>query len=518
MSPTKRRNRRVFEFSIALKYLVPRRRALSTALISALSVFVISLVVWLVLVFLSVTKGIEHNWLQKLTSLHAPLRITPTEAYYHSYYHQIDILSSASRYAYKTIGEKKDASNSDPYHPDSDAELPAFWPSPDRLSSGKLKDPVKTMFLELEKLQKNKPQIHFQDYEIGGALLRLNLAGSASTLSQMSYLLSLPEENPQLRSLFLPPEGKSIDFDQEPKTPPPYAYFVQGKIHLPDFGTETPVILPKSYQSSGLHLGDLGHILYFSPASTSAQEQKWPIRVAGFYDPGFLGLGNKCILVPKEITRTLYNSSQTFSPDGTPTNGVFVWTNDLSAAKQLKMNIETQLKEADIDSYWSVKTYEDFEFAKDLLIQFKSDRTLLLVVAAIILVVACSNIISLLVLLVNDKKKEIAILQSMGASFKSVAFIFGICGAAMGMLSCFLGTALALLTLKNLDSLVSFFSSIQGRAAFNPAFFGTSLPHDLSTEALFFVLIATPILSIAAGLIPAFKASRIRPASTLRGE
>lgn len=508
----------MFELSIALKYLVPRRRALSTALISALSVFVISLVVWLVLVFLSVTKGIERNWLQKLTSLHAPLRITPTEAYYQSYFHQIDVVSAASHFSYKTIGEKKDSLYSDPYRPDSDAELPLYWPRPDTLSSGQLKDPVKTMFGELEKLQKIEPQIQFQDYEIGGALLRLNLTGSASTLSQMSYLLSLPEENPQLRTLFLTPEEASIDFDHEPKLPPPYAYFVQGKIHLPYFERETPIILPKSYQSSGLRLGDLGHILYFSPASTSAQEQKWPIRVAGFYDPGFLGLGNKCILVPKEVTRTLYNSSQTFSPDGTPTNGVFVWTNDLSAVKALKKKIESQLKQANIDSYWSVKTYEDFEFAKDLLTQFKSDRTLLLVVAAIILIVACSNIISLLVLLVNDKKKEIAILQSMGASFKSVALIFGICGAAMGMISCILGTALAWLTLKNLDPLVAFFSSIQGRSAFNPAFFGTSLPHELSTEALTFVMIATPILSIVAGLIPAFKASRIRPASTLRGE
>ena len=184
----------------------------------------------------------------------------------------------------------------------------------------------------------------------------------------------------------------------------------------------------------------------------------------------------------------------------------------------MKEKIADRFERAGIAPYWKAATYDEFEFSKDLLLQFQSDRTLLLLIAAIILIVACSNIISLLVLLVNDKKKEIAILQSMGASFRSIAAIFGACGVAMGLLSCLLGSALALFTLKHLDSLVSFLSAIQGRAAFNPAFFGNSLPNQLSYEALLFVLIATPILSLAAGLIPAIKASRIRPSHVLRSE
>jgi lipoprotein-releasing system permease protein len=88
----------------------------------------------------------------------------------------------------------------------------------------------------------------------------------------------------------------------------------------------------------------------------------------------------------------------------------------------------------------------------------------------------------------------------------------------MGAVSSLFGTALAVFTLRHLDSLVSFLSALQGRAAFHPAFFGQSLPNQLSYEALLFVLIATPLLSLAAGLIPALKASRIRPSSVLRSE
>jgi lipoprotein-releasing system permease protein len=480
----------LFEFQVALKYLIPRKRSLSTALISLMSVFVISLVVWLVLVFLSVTTGIEKNWLTKLTTLHAPIRISPTDRYYSSYYYKVDLLSAASNYTLKTIGEKAESALSDPYSATVDVELPDYWPK----NSGI--DPVKLAYKELSELRNDFPSLTFQDYEIAGALLRLNIQkagnGAPSQLSQMSYLLSTPEKNPHFQSLIL----ESIPLE----------------------GPEIPILLPKNYRDSGVVIGNTGALIYASSTTASSQEQRIPVRVSGFYDPGLLSMGNKCIIVPREITRTIHAASQTFAPDGSPTNGIFVWFQDLKEADVIKKAIVDRFSQSGIASYWNVETYREFEFAKDLMQQFQSDRTLLLLIAAIILIVACSNIISLLVLLVNDKRKEIAILQSMGASSKSIAAIFGLCGVTMGALSSLLGTALAVFTLHHLDALVAFLSAVQGRAAFNPAFFGQKLPNELSYEALLFVLIATPILTLTAGLIPALRASRIHPSSTLRAE
>lgn len=476
-----------------------------------MSVVVISLVVWLVLIFLSVTAGIERNWLHKLTALHAPIRLSPTDAYYNSYYYQIDAHASGSSFTYKTIGEKEQALLSDPFSPGIDPEVPHYLTKPDFAEDGHFKDPVKEAFSLLKEI----PDIAFQDYEVGGALMRLQLKNAGSTLSQMSYLLSIPDQNPKLRSLFI--SDSPLDFETEQKHLP-FAHFVSGKLALPDFGTDVPAILPKNYKESGVNLGDRGTFSFAAFTLASMQEQKIHFRVAGFYDPGVMSVGNKCILVPAQVTRDIYASTQTFSPDGTPTNGIFVWTDSLDKTHEIEAKILASLKDHGIDPYWKVTTYENFEFAKDLLLQFRSDRTLLLLIAAIILIVACSNIISLLVLLVNDKKKEIAILQSMGASFKSIASIFGFCGAAMGAVSCFIGSLLAVITLRHLDSLVSLLSYIQGRNAFNPAFFGKSLPNTLSVEALLFVLIATPLISALAGLIPAIKASRIRPSAALRSE
>nr|NGX33658.1 Lipoprotein-releasing system transmembrane protein LolE [Candidatus Anoxychlamydiales bacterium] len=150
--------------------------------------------------------------------------------------------------------------------------------------------------------------------------------------------------------------------------------------------------------------------------------------------------------------------------------------------------------------------------------QFQSDRTLFTLIAIIILIAACSNIISMLVLLVNDKKKEIAILRSMGASSKSIAVIFGFCGFIMGLFSSIIGIGASIITLKHLDVVIKLLSMIQGHTFFNAAFFGNKLPNDLSYDALLFVIIITPILALIAGIVPAIKASRVHPSSILRSQ
>ncbi len=475
----------MYEFRLALHYLIPRRRSLSTALLSLLSVLVISVVVWLVLVFLSVTAGIERRWLDKMTSLHAPIRITPTEHYYSSYFYRIDSLASASHYTSKTIGEKL-FSKSDPYDPFLDAELPSYWPSPDKLSSGSLRDPVKGLYKILE-----GTHFRFEEYEIAGALLRLQI-GQGQLLSQVTFLLSEPEKNPRFEAL------------------------VTERISSVQPGVG--ILLPKIYKESGAKLGAQGTLSYGAPGTLSNQEERAEIFVAGFYDPGFLAAGPRCLIAPKELVHEIQSASPTFSPDGTPTNGLFVFGPKMEEAPKIKEHLNLQLRNLGLDPYWKVTSYQEFEFARDLLGQFQSDRTLFLLIALIILVVACTNIISLLVLLVNEKRREIAILRCLGAKTGSIALLFGITGLIMGSLGCLIGMGAASLTLSHIDWLVSFLGSLQGEAAFHPALFAEPFPNTFSRSALLFVLTLTPLLSLLAAFIPAIKACRLHPASALRSE
>ena len=81
-----------------------------------------------------------------------------------------------------------------------------------------------------------------------------------------------------------------------------------------------------------------------------------------------------------------------------------------------------------------------------------------------------------------------------------------------------MGVAFAIFTLHYIDHVVSFLSFLQGHEAFNVQFFGKSLPNELSRQALLFILVATPLISLLAGLIPALKACKIHPSNVLRSE
>ncbi len=636
----------MFEFKIAFKYLLFRRKRFSSSLISLVSIFIISIVVWLILVFLSVIGGIEKNWLSKLTSLNAPVRITPTNKYYNSYYYLIDNYAAASDYSSKTIKEKYLSESSDPYNFEEDMELPSNFPAPD-LKNNKLIDPIKSLYSILENKKSSKnTAITYQDYEISAALMRLTLNRAqnddtnfknetVSFLTQMSYLLSLNDKNPKFTSLVLPPTNEDIfqicsqlekTYDDEKKDIPQYPKFVdettfnkrlksffqnidiekvsidktllksiassfskkalkkyiifdasldfysirnatslkdvqlnittkykknkidtkipflkaniskvkinkastnnsplysfdkENKIVLPTLGDKSGVLLPKTYKKSGVLIGDRGFLSYASMTLNSNQEQRVPIFVSGFYDPGVLPIGNKCIIVPPDITKTINASSKSYTFDGSSNNGVYLWTKDLKKADQIKDELEAEMEKQNISAFFDISTYKDFEFSRDLLQQFQSDRTLFTLIAIIILLAACSNIVSMLILLVNDKKKEIATLRSMGASSKSIALIFGFSGFVMGLISSIIGIAFAILTLHHLDVLINILSIIQGHDFFNAAFFGNKLPSELSYSALLFVLITTPIFALIAGLVPAIKAARIHPSHILRSE
>ncbi len=149
--------------------------------------------------------GIEKNWLEKLTALHAPLKIFPTKEYYSSYYYQIDKLSVLSSYKEKTIQEKLEAVKTDPYDPLQDWELSPWFPQKELTEEGKERDLVKDLCKELTLLERD---LSFQNYEMSGALMRLcfleDKSQKISFLSQMNYLMSFCGKNPHLPFLFVP--------------------------------------------------------------------------------------------------------------------------------------------------------------------------------------------------------------------------------------------------------------------------------------------------------------------------
>lgn len=700
----------MFELSVACKYLLPRWRQLSVSIISLISILVISLVVWLIVVFFSVSDGLEKGWIHKLTALTAPLRITPTDTYYQSYYYQVDGLSAESDFSYKSIGEKRDAIKSDPYDGEIDQEIPSFWPDADRISNGQLIDPVKLAYASLNELN-DISGLRSDEFELTLSHINLRLlrptssfsllpltskSSTESMLSYPAYLGNFSGENQNLSQTILPirPEdvnnyftllGTQLTSNSEedgfsstlfhqrlndffdhltitrlksgpqgwviPRTIIPeqltwivcaifkgetvvqimipqlasgigslksaledlgltiktaqlshkssefvltfndntqtilsnkipftlqkdilipvqlnrdsinavhqiqYLQFVielnvQGVplkgvvpfqqleiaeiksktdkqspfwIHKEATGFVLPqdphvgegVLLPKGFKEAGVFVGDRGFLTYLAPTASTIQEQQLPIYVAGFYDPGIIPIGGKFILANRDVL-SLIRSSQDQDDRMAATNGINVHFNDLDEAKVVKERLLKSFKENGIDRYWHIETYREYEFTKEIMQELQSQKTIFTLISIVIIIVACSNIISMLIILVNDKKTEIGILRSMGASSLSIALIFGLAGAVIGILGSLIGIGAAIFTLDHLQTLIGWISHFQGYDMFNNAFYGEMLPQELSYRALSFVLLVTMMISLLAGVVPAVKACLLRPAAMLR--
>ena len=283
---------------------------------------------------------------------------------------------------------------------------------------------------------------------------------------------------------------------------------------LPSIGDG--ILLPRPFREAGVLVGDRGFLSYMTPTTSSVQEQRIPIFVAGFYDPGIIPIGGKYLLANQDITSLIRASHN--QEDTLLSNGINIRFTRLDQADEVKKELQKAFNKAGIAPYWRIETYKEYDFTKDLIGQLHSEKNLFSLLAVIIIIVACSNIISMLIILVNDKKTEIGILRAMGASSWSIAAIFGWCGIVMGSIGSLIGTLAALLTLKNLNPLIDLLSRLQGHEMFNPMYYGETLPTELSLQTLVAVIVATTCISCLAGLIPALKASLLRPSAILRSE
>ena len=247
-------------------------------------------------------------------------------------------------------------------------------------------------------------------------------------------------------------------------------------------------------------------------------EQTKNVLTAGFYDPGVISTGARFILTSKEVVSAITSKEESLVIDPLIANGFQVWFDDTMKAGEVAAYLKEDFARRGIDSYFAITPFYEYDFAKDLIGQFQSDRDLFIIIGVIILIVAVCNIITLLLLLVHDKKTEIGIFLSLGASRLKISTIFALAGIFLGLISTLIGSSLAYLTIKNINSLVSLLNMLEGRDAFNAAFYGSSLPNEFSMMAFTFILIAAPLLSLGAGLIPAIKACKLRPSQILRSE
>jgi putative ABC transport system permease protein len=139
------------------------------------------------------------------------------------------------------------------------------------------------------------------------------------------------------------------------------------------------------------------------------------------------------------------------------------------------------------------------------------EKKALFIVLMLIIIVASLNIISSLLMTVMSRRKEIALLLSMGASTKEIKRIFLKLGTIIGFSGIVVGIALGFFGMWVLDTfdIISLPADVYGTS---------KLPLDLSVLDFVSVLIGAIIIVLVSSYYPAKKATHIDVIDVLRNE
>ena len=145
------------------------------------------------------------------------------------------------------------------------------------------------------------------------------------------------------------------------------------------------------------------------------------------------------------------------------------------------------------------------------------EKVVVSILLSVIIAVAAFNIIASLVLMVGDKRKDIAVIRTMGADSRLVTNIFIIQGLAVSASGIAIGTLLGSLFAYFVGDIVGAIEKLSGMYLFDPSIYLINvLPSKILVSDILSVVFGALIVSFLATLYPAWRAGKILPAEALR--
>ena len=147
------------------------------------------------------------------------------------------------------------------------------------------------------------------------------------------------------------------------------------------------------------------------------------------------------------------------------------------------------------------------------------EKRVMFIILALIVAVAAFNIVSTLVMAVTDKRADIAIMRTFGASPRSIMGIFIVQGALIGVIGTIAGAVIGVLIALNIGIIVPFIENLfHVQFLAKDVYYISDLPSKLEWSDVTTIVLMSFVLSLLATLYPSYKASQINPAEALRYE
>ncbi|MGI9167091.1 MAG: FtsX-like permease family protein [Pyrinomonadaceae bacterium] len=246
---------------------------------------------------------------------------------------------------------------------------------------------------------------------------------------------------------------------------------------------------------TGLQMGEIADVILAEGSLASSRPTRRFVSVAGIFQTGLFEYDSTWIYL------SLDNVSSTDRANGAA-SVISVQLADIYDATQSAAAIRTTLGNSFATIDWQ-------EANRPLFAALALERRMGLFIIALIIFIAALNITTTLILVVMERRRDIGILNAMGATSRSIMGIFMIEGAMIGALGALVGVLVGSLAclVGNRYRLVSLPADVYSIS---------NVPFNPQIRDVLLAAVVAFLLSFIATIYPARAASRVRPAEMLR--
>jgi lipoprotein-releasing system permease protein len=228
------------------------------------------------------------------------------------------------------------------------------------------------------------------------------------------------------------------------------------------------------------------------------------MTVVGTFDSGHFEYDSALVLMHQD------DAARIFRLEG-PT-GIRIKLRDLHQAREVAEQLSGSLSGNLLIRDWTRQNRTWFAAVQ-------LEKRMMFIILTLIVAVAAFNLVSTLVMTVTDKRADIAILRTLGASPKSIMGIFMVQGAMVGVMGTLSGLLLGLGVAFNIDVIVPALERLLN-ASFLPRdiYLISRMPSEPQYADIMPIAVISLVLAFLATIYPSWRASRVNPAEALRYE
>lgn len=246
---------------------------------------------------------------------------------------------------------------------------------------------------------------------------------------------------------------------------------------------------------TGLQVGDAAEIISASSAVKSANSNRRQVRIAGIFRSGLFEYDSTWIYLSLA-------SANAFAGNDHAASVISVQVRNIHDVGHTAAKVREQLGSSYTTVDWQ-------EANRPLFTALAFERRIGAIVIALIILIAALNITTTLILMVLERRRDVAILNALGATSRSIMSVFVIEGAIVGVVGAAVGVTLgvAAILFANRYQLISLPADVYSIS---------NVPLSLNLRVAAFAGAVAIVLSVMATLYPARAAAAIRPAELLR--